>query len=35
MKERRCILRDVKTQKVCQQGHEVSLGPKIKQTTFK
>ena len=28
---RRC--RDVKTQKVCEQGWEVNVGPKIKQTT--
>ena len=29
--ERRC--RDVKTQKACEQGWEVNVGPKIKQTT--
>ena len=29
--ERRC--RDVKTQKACEQGCEVNVGPKIKQTT--
>ena len=29
--ERRC--RDVKTQKACEQGWEVNIGPKIKQTT--
>ena len=29
--ERRC--RDVKTQKVCKQGWEANIGPKIKQTT--
>ena len=28
---RRC--RDIKTQKVCKQGQEVNVGPKIKQTT--
>ena len=31
-KNGRC--RDVKTQKVCEQGREVNVGPKIKQTTF-
>ena len=25
--------RDVKTQKACEQGWEVNVGPKIKQTT--
>ena len=25
--------RDVKIQKVCEQGQEVNVGPKIKQTT--
>ena len=29
--EGRC--RDVKTQKACEQGWEVNVGPKIKQTT--
>ena len=29
--EERC--RDVKTQKACEQGREVNVGPKIKQTT--
>ena len=29
--ERRC--RDVKTKKACEQGWEVNVGPKIKQTT--
>ena len=29
--ERRC--RDVKTQKVCEQGWEANIGHKIKQTT--
>ena len=28
---RRCS--DVETQKVCEQGWEVKIGPKIKQTT--
>ena len=28
---KRC--RDVKTQKVCERGREVNVGPKIKQTT--
>ena len=27
------ICRDVKTQKSCEQGWEVNVGPKIKQTT--
>ena len=26
-------VRDVKTQKVCKQGQEVNVGPKIKQST--
>ena len=26
-------VRDVKTQKACEQGWEVNVGPKIKQTT--
>ena len=30
-KNGRC--RDVKTQKVCEQGREVNIGPKIKQIT--
>ena len=30
-KNERC--RDVKTQKVCEQGWEANIGPKIKQTT--
>ena len=30
-KNGRC--RNVKTQKVCEQGREVNIGPKIKQTT--
>ena len=30
-KEGRC--RDVKTQKPCNQGREVNVGPKIKQTS--
>ena len=30
-KNGRC--RDVKIQKACEQGHEVNVGPKIKQTT--
>ena len=29
-KGKRC--KDVKTQKVCEQGWEVNVGPKIKQT---
>ena len=28
---RRC--RDIKTQKVCEQGQEVNIGPKLQQTT--
>ena len=28
---RRC--RDVKTQNICEQGREVNVGPRIKQTT--
>ena len=27
------VARDVKTQKACEQGWEVNVGPKIKQTT--
>ena len=27
------VLRDVKTQKACEQGREANIGPKIKQTT--
>ena len=27
------VCRDVKTQKGCEQGREVNVGPKIKQTT--
>ena len=30
-KNGRC--RGIKTQKVCEQGREVNVGPKIKQTT--
>ena len=29
--ERRCIHRDIKSQKACKQGWEANIGPKIKK----